>query len=113
MLIKPLADRQFIGTIVAMLAVLKAGAGAVPLDANHPKSALELRVHDTNARIVLTAPSHAHMFEDMGVVVISISQEFLNQLAVVEGDISTAVQPSNPCFVIFTSGMFTSCCILF
>ena len=90
-----------------MIAVLKAGAAAVPLDANHPKSALELRVHDTRAQVVLAAPSRAHMFEDMGLTVISISREFIDQLTD-NGNFETSVQPSNPCFIIFTSGKLDS-----
>jgi len=87
-----------------MIAVLKAGAAAVPLDANHPKSALELRVHDTRAQVVLAAPSRAHIFEDMGPTVISISRDSIEKLDSVDNIAETQVQPSNPCFVIFTSG---------
>jgi len=91
-------------TLVAMLAVLKAGAAAVPLDATHPKSALELRVSDTKAQVVLAAPSRATIFEGMVPSVVSVSKEFLDQLPKAHDEDSLAVQPTNPCFVIYTSG---------
>ena len=103
-----LTNESLLGTIVAMIAVLKAGAAAVPLDANHPKSALELRVHDTRAEVVLAAPSRAHMFEDMGLTVISISREFIDSLDFTPRISENLVLPTNPCFVIFTSGRLTS-----
>jgi non-ribosomal peptide synthetase component F len=90
--------------IVAMLSVLRAGAAAVPLDATHPKSALELRVQDTNAKIVLASPSRAHLFANMGVHVISVGKEFLDQLPSENGPFRSVVGPSNPAFVIYTSG---------
>jgi amino acid adenylation domain-containing protein len=90
-------------TIVAMLAVLKAGGAAVPLDATHPRSALELRVQDTQAKVVLASPSRVELFEDMGVYVVPVSKELLSQLPTFGDELSSPL-PSNPCFVIYTSG---------
>jgi amino acid adenylation domain-containing protein/non-ribosomal peptide synthase protein (TIGR01720 family) len=91
-------------TIVAMLAVLKAGAAAAPLDATHPRSALELRVRDTEATIVLASPSRAELFEDMGVHVVCVSKDLLDQLPTCTADACPSVRPVNPCFIIYTSG---------
>jgi amino acid adenylation domain-containing protein/non-ribosomal peptide synthase protein (TIGR01720 family) len=90
--------------VVAMLAVLKAGGAAVPLDAKHPRSALELRINDTRARIVLTSPGRAALFKDMGVEIVSVNQEFLDQLVTHRVNPCTTVHPKNPCFIIYTSG---------
>jgi hypothetical protein len=90
--------------IISMLAVLKAGAAAVPLDATHPRSALELRVRDTNAKVVLASPARAELFVDMGVHVIPVCKDLLDRLPS-PGDWSGSdVKPDNPAFVIFTSG---------
>jgi amino acid adenylation domain-containing protein/non-ribosomal peptide synthase protein (TIGR01720 family) len=91
-------------TIVAMLAVLKAGGAAVPLDAKHPRSALELRIGDTAARVVLTSPDRAVLFQDMGVEIVSVSRELLDQLVTDAASPQTTVQPTNSCFIIYTSG---------
>ncbi|OCL10211.1 nonribosomal peptide synthase-like protein [Glonium stellatum] len=91
-------------TVIAMLAVLKAGGGCVPLDANHPKTALESRVEDSQARVVLASPTRAETFEDVVPDVVSVSWELLNELPALEGPACTTVQPENVAFVIFTSG---------
>lgn len=91
-------------TIVAMLAVLKAGAAAVPLDATHPKSAIQLRVKDTRARIVLVAPTRAAIFEDMVSTIVRVGEDLFDRIPEVDGGAPRIVQPSNPCFVIYTSG---------
>jgi amino acid adenylation domain-containing protein/non-ribosomal peptide synthase protein (TIGR01720 family) len=91
-------------TIIAMLAVLKAGGGCVPLDATHPKTALETRVIDTEAQVVLASPERAQIFEDMVPYVIPVSRSLLDQLPNDNTGSCTTVQSINPSFVIFTSG---------
>jgi non-ribosomal peptide synthetase component F len=90
--------------VVAMLAVLKAGGAAVPLDAKHPKPALESRVEDTQAQVVLTTAVRSEMFEDIAPDVIVVDSVLLDDLSDMEGPACTAVEPHNPAFVIFTSG---------
>ena len=91
-------------TVVAMLAVLKAGGACVPLDATHPRSALETRVRDTQARIVVASPKRADTFKDIVPYVVAVDLSCLDQLPIYKGAACTTVQPINPCFVIYTSG---------
>ncbi|KAK0116563.1 hypothetical protein ONS96_012421 [Cadophora gregata f. sp. sojae] len=91
-------------TVVAMLSVLKAGGAAVPLDATHPQAALELRVKDTRAKVVLTSPSRLGLFQDMNVNALAIDEQFVHSLPDKSLPTATSVQPSNPAFVIYTSG---------
>ncbi|TVY85160.1 Nonribosomal peptide synthetase, partial [Lachnellula suecica] len=90
--------------IVSMLAVLKSGAAAVPLDATHPRTALELRVRDTNSKVILASPTRAELFVDMDVKVIAVCKELIDQLPSPGDWTCTSVNPENPAFVIFTSG---------
>ena len=91
--------------VVAMLAVLKAGGAAVPLDAKHPKPALESRVEDTQAQVVLTSAARSEMFEDIVPDVVIVDSVLLDDLEQNEdGPACTSVSPDNPAFVIFTSG---------
>ncbi|KAF1951517.1 nonribosomal peptide synthase [Byssothecium circinans] len=90
--------------VIAMLAVLKAGGAAIPLDANHPKPALESRVEDTQAQIILTTSARSEMFEDVVPDVVIVDSVLLDDLQDLEGPACTSVQPHNPAFVIFTSG---------
>jgi hypothetical protein len=91
-------------TVIAMLAVLKAGGAAVPLDANHPKPALESRIEDTQAQVVLTTSARSEMFEDVVPDVVIVDSVLLEDLEDVDGPACTTVEPHNPSFVIFTSG---------
>ena len=92
-------------TIVAMIAILKAGAAVVPLDPNHPQAALEVRIRDTKAQVVLAAPNLLRLFDDLVPHVISVSSSLLENLPDLEGDKPyDLVRPNNACFVIYTSG---------
>jgi amino acid adenylation domain-containing protein/non-ribosomal peptide synthase protein (TIGR01720 family) len=92
-------------TIVAMVAILKAGAAVVPLDPNHPQAALDIRIRDTKAQIILTAPNMVQLFDDLVPHAISVSSSLLEKLPDLDGDEPCgSVQPKNPCFVIYTSG---------
>ncbi|KAH9861676.1 hypothetical protein J1614_011429 [Plenodomus biglobosus] len=90
--------------IVAMLAVLKAGGAAVPLDATHPRPALQTRLEDAGANIVLTTAERAEKFDGLAANIIMVNAEFLATLPLVNEPVCTAVQPDNSVFVIFTSG---------
>ncbi|KAF2707683.1 acetyl-CoA synthetase-like protein [Pleomassaria siparia CBS 279.74] len=91
--------------VIAMLAVLKAGGAAVPLDANHPKPALESRVEDTQAQVVLTSATRSEIFEDIVPDVVIVDSILLDDLQDTQhGPAYTPVGPHNPAFVIFTSG---------
>lgn len=90
--------------VVAMLSVLKAGGAAVPLDAKHPKPALESRVEDTQAQVVLTTAARSEQFEDIAPDVIVVDSVLLDDLEDVDGIPCIDVEPHNPAFVIFTSG---------
>jgi len=90
--------------IVAMLAVLKAGGAAVPLDATHPRLALKTRLEDADARIVLTTIQNAEILDGLAPNILIINKSFLESLPAAEDPVLTTVQPDNPVFVIFTSG---------
>jgi len=90
--------------IIAMLSVLKAGGAAVPLDAKHPRPALQTRLEDASAMVVLTTAARAEKFDGLVSNVIVVDTAFLDQLPAPSGLACTSVRPDNPCFVIFTSG---------
>lgn len=90
--------------VVAMLSVLKAGGAAVPLDATHPKPALQTRLEDAGAMIVLTTSMRADKFDGIASHVVVVDNEFLDSLPTADGPACTSVQSHSPVFVIFTSG---------
>ena len=93
-----------IDMIVAMLGVLKAGAGYLPLDASYPKERLELFVADSRATVVITSQEIAER--------LALGQ---SQLLMDRDAAQIATQPATPpdmrehsprqlAYVIYTSG---------
>ena len=91
-------------TIVAMLGVLQAGGAFVSLDPMNPAAALEWRIKDTKAQIILTSPCYSAIFATMGHHVVSIDRAFLERLQPPRTNLRISAQPHNPCCVIYTSG---------
>jgi amino acid adenylation domain-containing protein/non-ribosomal peptide synthase protein (TIGR01720 family) len=94
-------------TTIAMLAVLKAGGGVVPLNAADPVDALEGKVADAGTHVVVASESRAPMFESMVPYVVAIGPGLLSQLSATatdEPEILSGVSPEDPAFVMFTSG---------
>ena len=100
----PTCFDKSIFAVVAMLSVLKAGGAAVPLDATHPKPAIQTRLEDANAHIVLTTAARTEKLDGLVSSVLTIDAAFLESLPTVSGPACTSVQPHNAVFVIFTSG---------
>jgi amino acid adenylation domain-containing protein/non-ribosomal peptide synthase protein (TIGR01720 family) len=97
----PLCFDKSLWTVVAMLAVLKAGGACVHLGANHPLARLKEILNDINAEILLAAPQHAHKFTDL-IEVFEVEQSTIANLTATSP--LPIVAPNNPAFVLFTSG---------
>lgn len=97
-------------TVVAMLAVAKSGGACVALDPSHPLSRIKSILYDTDARIVLAAPQHHHLFRNMVDHVVIVNSSLMRKIPVVSTNdggavaCATAVQSHNPAVVVFTSG---------
>ncbi len=72
---------------VALLAVLKTGAGYVPVDPDYPERRRQQMLSDSGAAIVLTGVAAPDADDDAG-----------------QGPVASAVLPENPAYVIYTSG---------
>jgi amino acid adenylation domain-containing protein/non-ribosomal peptide synthase protein (TIGR01720 family) len=91
-------------TIVAMLAILKAGGACVPLDPAHPKAALQLRADDTQARIALVSSKLVGHLQGIVPHVLAVDAELLGSLPSHTDTALVKTQPGNACFIIYTSG---------
>lgn len=91
-------------TPVTMLGVLKAGGAFASLDPMHPTAALEMRIKDTQAKVILTSPCYNALFTGMGLRVVSVDAAFLDQLQLLENRSKRLAEPCNPCCTIYTSG---------
>jgi amino acid adenylation domain-containing protein len=102
--IVPLCFEKSMWTVVAMLAVLKAGGAFVPLDPDHPQNRHEEILRQTKASLVLTSAQHVSLWADLALEVVTVSEAFLRQLLLDTGHIQPSSRPGNAAYIIFTSG---------
>ncbi|KAK1912702.1 hypothetical protein P3342_004638 [Pyrenophora teres f. teres] len=101
----PLCFEKSMWTVVAMLAVLKAGGAFVPLDPDHPASRHLEMFKQTGAQVVLTSSQHAMLFASLVRHQVTVSKASTNQLdAAVMHITHSLVQPTDAAYVMFTSG---------
>jgi amino acid adenylation domain-containing protein len=89
--------------LAAMLGVLKAGGGYVPLDPALPSDRLAFMIADTGMRVVLTDQASASGVPASAALNVDAEWE---QLATLDSSdlTSTGVTPANVAYVIYTSG---------
>ncbi|EUC39879.1 hypothetical protein COCMIDRAFT_41693 [Bipolaris oryzae ATCC 44560] len=104
--IVPLCFEKSMWTVVAMLAVLKAGGAFAPLDPEHPPSRHEEIFRQTKARVVLASEQYTTLCKREGRVVVTVSKASVHRLLseASERKVHPDVQPGNSAYVIFTSG---------
>lgn len=93
--------------LAALLGILKAGAGYVPLDPQFPTERLAYMAADAGLAMLLTTREHAAHFDLRGRPVL-LFDEHAPQLATAAatrlGRDEYAAQPEDPAYVIYTSG---------
>ncbi|CAJ2511765.1 Uu.00g073900.m01.CDS01 [Anthostomella pinea] len=94
-------------TIIAMLAVLKAGGAFTALDISHPDERLSEIIKSTKASVLLASPAQASRFSGIpGLSVIEVSNDMLASLTAPQEPPAARLDasPENLMYVIFTSG---------
>ncbi|RSL52254.1 hypothetical protein CEP54_011029 [Fusarium duplospermum] len=87
--------------IIAILAVMKAGAGYVPLDTNHPEARTELILNEIQAKLVVVSPLQATR-KHFPVPTLVLGPEHLQPPKTLHQLHSSS--PDDIAYVIFTSG---------
>lgn len=100
----PICFRKSIYAVIAMVAILRAGAAFVPLDPSHPEDRLKAIILKANATIVATSTETAHLFHELGVTIIEVSSVMLKSQDPSPDHPIPDVSPETPAFVLFTSG---------
>ncbi|WP_420630863.1 amino acid adenylation domain-containing protein [Candidatus Leptofilum sp.] len=91
--------------VVALLAVLKAGAAYVPVDPGYPPERIEYMLADAETAVCLTNSQLAHKLPAAAqnkVILLDQSEYILSLLP--DDDVMVTVQPENLAYVIYTSG---------
>ncbi|MDI5968930.1 amino acid adenylation domain-containing protein [Streptomyces sp. SL13] len=89
-------------TVVAMLAVLKAGAAYLPVDPEYPPARVAHMLHDAGPVLLLTTAASRDRLPDTAVPVVDLDDE-----AAWTGDPGAPLpvpHPRHPAYVIYTSG---------
>jgi amino acid adenylation domain-containing protein len=100
----PLCFEKSMWTVVAMLAVLKAGGAFVPLDPDHPRIRHEEILEQTKASLVLTSAQHVSLWAGSSLTVVTVSKASIVPLKDKVNLASTATSPRDAAYVMFTSG---------
>ncbi|GEO10786.1 polyketide synthase [Segetibacter aerophilus] len=87
-----------IQTIIAVLAILKAGKAYLPLDIDYPRERLLHVIEDARLKFCIAPPAETKLFESLGVYVIETDSD--SKKAILE---QKAV-PGSVAYVLYTSG---------
>jgi amino acid adenylation domain-containing protein len=90
--------------IVAMLAVLKAGAAYVPLDSSYPLERLTMLIEDAKPSVLLTQEKLAGGLPDCAAPTICVDMERSAIDREERGNLPALAQPDSLAYVIYTSG---------
>ncbi|WP_162149758.1 non-ribosomal peptide synthetase/type I polyketide synthase [Chania multitudinisentens] len=95
--------RRNCGLIIAMLAVLKAGAAYIPLDPDYPQATLSYMIEKSEINILISQPDLTDKLTFSGQIV-DPSMDFSAQTEALASIILPAVSASALAYIIFTSG---------
>jgi amino acid adenylation domain-containing protein len=88
----------------AILGVLKAGAGYLPLDPEHPRERLRFVLADARASLIVTDQRLLECLGDVDAAVVCLDSEAAQLEQLSPANPATAVAPENLAYVIYTSG---------
>ncbi|MBW3570370.1 MAG: amino acid adenylation domain-containing protein [Gemmatimonadetes bacterium] len=91
-------------TVVAILAVLKAGAAYLPLDPAYPAERLAYMLEDSGARLLVTQESLRALLPAAGAAVVSVNGDAERIAARPAEAPADGADPRNAAYVIYTSG---------
>ncbi|KAA8900647.1 hypothetical protein FN846DRAFT_988776, partial [Sphaerosporella brunnea] len=98
----PICMRKSGAMVVAMLAIMKVGAGYVPIDGSSGRGRLEHLLNQTKARIAIVDPTGERIFDSL-VATLRVDTAVLEELPIASAVLPT-IPPSNVAYIIFTSG---------
>jgi non-ribosomal peptide synthetase-like protein len=100
-----LYSEKSVHLFAAMLGILKAGAGYVPIDPGFPIARIRSILSDANVKIVFSDGTLARdLSAQVAAEVISLTALFSTELDSSLPVVPVAVGPQDPCYVIYTSG---------
>jgi amino acid adenylation domain-containing protein len=99
----PLCMERGLDMVVAMLAILKAGAAYVAIDTDFPADRISYMVEDSGASIAVSSSNSRSKLEDAGIDIIAIDEDWI-EINQHKKDNLKLSQPNDLAYVIYTSG---------
>jgi len=90
--------------IIAIFAVLKAGAAYVPLEPGHPDDRINAILADSNPAAIVTAQNHVSRFSAHSTPVIAIDGHDKSLQEELDSNLDDPTTPDNLAYIIYTSG---------
>ncbi|MGB0521650.1 MAG: amino acid adenylation domain-containing protein [Flammeovirgaceae bacterium] len=91
-------------TIIAILAVLKAGAAYLPIDTTYPKNRVKYMMEESKAHHLISQSSYTALWDELEeVTIVCLDTEATIQLEAKERP-KVKIDPKNLAYVIYTSG---------
>jgi amino acid adenylation domain-containing protein len=91
-------------TLVALLAVVKAGAAFILFDPSHPQSRLQAMCEDCRATIIISSELLKDRSKQLCPSVVVIGENTASMTTPIASPYISPVEPSNALFAVFTSG---------
>ncbi|KAF7712323.1 Nonribosomal peptide synthase (NRPS) [Penicillium ucsense] len=92
-------------SLVAILAIFKAGGIWTPLNPDHPQPRLASLLGRVSASVLITTPELTHLFAETGCNIITVTRESVQALAPLSPTYQTpTVLSTNGAYIMFTSG---------
>ena len=99
-----IALERSVETVVAVLAVLKAGAAYLPLDPSYPSERLRYMLEDAGVDLLITEERLLGRLPAFSGAVVRLDSDWPEIALLPDADLATAVHPRNLAYVIYTSG---------
>nr|POF14188.1 nonribosomal peptide synthetase easa [Quercus suber] len=100
----PVCFEKSMWTVVAMLAIMKAGGTFVPINPSQPLARRQALVAGLSAPLMLASKATANACEDMLLPVLHVSASLLSTISPTVAFKGQTATPGNAAYVLFTSG---------
>ena len=90
-----------VDTVIAMLAIMKAGGAYIPIDVDYPSERINYTINDSGISVLLTLSEYAKLVEFEGTCVLL---DTVNYATGEVPEVKSSNQPEDLCYVIYTSG---------
>lgn len=93
--------------VITVLAILKAGAGYLPIDPNLPRDRIAYYIEDSGSTVLMVhaqTKGHLTKYEDINLITIDVEESLYRARDIAVDNLGETSAPNNLAYVIYTSG---------